>query len=1153
MEGRRRRSSLLACAALGGLLVVAGCVGSEPERLVMGTDVEAVPVAESAEIRIELFDDLDTPVPGAVVRLSAATPGTVLSADEVVTGPAGAASVTLTAATRVGENRVEAVHGDLSASLVVPGVAGPPAGFAVTADPARTVNGGAVAVGVTVTDRFDNPVPDVAVGLEAAPAPAGLDIPGGETDGAGSLTRMFTTALEPGDNRVQVTVANLPPQTLVVPARRLSRLAVRPERAELVAGDTLSFEAVGFDDDGGELGVRPEWTLAGGIGALEPTGRFTAETAGRGQVRAEVAGVVASSELTVASGPPLSLEVLPAELRIESGETVALRAVARDVGGNAVAPAGAVQWALTADVGDLDGSGGFTARRVGEATVAASAGGLRGEARVEVTPGRLVTIALAPRDLTVASGTEHQFRAVGQDPGGNPVPMTPTWSLSDALGELDDTGRFRAVRAGTARLVVASGRVAASTEIEVVPGPLESIAVSPARAEVAAGTSAVFSAEGRDAAGNSVAVEPVWELSSPVGRIDAGGALTGGRLGPAQVVARFGEVSGAADVHVVPGALTSLTVEPRTATVAAGASQRFAVTAVDVAGNRVSVEPAWRVSAGEGRIDADGTFSGTAAGVVSVAAAVEDLSVEAAVEVVPGPLASIEVTPRRLDIAAGAAQAFEAAGRDALGNERSITPVWTVTGGVGTIGGQDGRLAAVTAGAGSVVATAGALSGVAEVTVVPGPLAAIDLDVPAVVQVGGMRPLGWTGADANGNVVELSPEWEVAGGVGSVDAEGRFVATMPGTGRITARSGGVSAEAPVRVRPGPLAELRIARDPDRAGVTAGEEIRLSAEGRDENGHEVDVEPRWEIVRGAGSVDDAGRFVPTRAGPAAVRVTSGRLVAEAEVDVAPGPLASIVVAPARADVASGTTRAFSAAGRDAWDNLVDIDPDWSVTYGVGDLDAEGRFTGTMVGTGVVSATVGGVVGTADVATTPGALARLEVQPAGRDVQSGELLQFQTTGLDARGNIVTDYPLEWRVSGDVGTIEPARGIFTALAAGSGQVLARSSGVEGSTAVRVVPGDPSADTSTVEVSPASVPAGGDAAEVTVTVRDAFRNPVAGVSVRVRSSRAADAVRPAEAATGADGAVRLRITSSTAGRSALRVTAGTVELASPPPIEFR
>ena len=1154
MEGRRRRSSLLACAAVSGLLAVAGCVGSEPERLTIDAEVEAIPVGESAQIRIELRDNLNTPVPGAAIRLSTDTPGTVLSAEEVVTGAAGTAGVTLTAANRAGENRIEAVAGDLSASLVVSGMPGPPASVAVTAEPARTVNGGTVILAVAVADRFGNPVSGVAVGLEAAPAAAALDLPGGETDSAGSLTRTFTTAAEPGANRVQVTVAGLPPQTLVVPTRRLSRLTVRPERAELVAGDTLNFEAFGFDDDGGELGVRTEWTLAGGVGMLEPSGRFTAGTAGQGRVRAEVGGIAASSALTVVSGPPRRIEVLPAEARVESGETVALRAVARDAGGNAVAPGETVQWVLTPDVGDLDDRGVLTARRVGEATVTAAAGDLRGEARVEVTAGRLVTIALEPRDPTVASGTERQFRAVGQDPGGNEVPMTPTWSLSDAIGELDDTGRFRAVRAGTARLVVASGRVAASTVIQVVPGPLESIAVSPAQAEVPAGTTTAFTAVGRDAAGNEVAIEPVWELSLAVGQIDAGGVLTGGRVGPAQVVARSGEVSGSADVRVVSGALTSLSVAPSTATVGAGSSQRFVLTGVDVAGNRVTVESAWSLSAGEGRIDAGGVFVGTVAGAVTLAASVGDRSVEAAVQVTAGPLASIAVTPRVLDIASGSVQAFEATGRDALGNERSITPAWTVSGGVGNIGMRDGRLTAITAGVGSVVATAGALSGVAEVRVAPGPLAAIGLDAPAEVRVGEARPVEWTGADANGNAVVLRPEWEVTGGVGRVDAEGRFFAATPGSGRIVARSGGVSAEAPVRVRPGPLAELRIVRDPARAEVTAGEPIRLSAVGQDGDGHAVDVEPRWEIVRGAGSIDGAGQFVPTRAGPAVVRVTSGSLAAEAAVNVAPSPLASIVVAPARANVASESTQAFSAAGRDAYGNLVDIDPDWSVTYGVGSLDAEGRFSGTTAGTGVVSATVGGVVGTADVTTTPGRLAVLAVEPAGPEVRSGELLQFRTAGFDARGNTVAGYAVEWRVSGDVGTVETARGIFTALAAGTGQVVVTSNGVEGTTDVRVVPGSPSAATSTVEVSPGAVPAGGEAAfELTVTVRDAFSNPVAGAPVRVVSSRAADSIRPVESTTGADGRVLLRISSGTAGRSTLRVTAGTVVLVSPPPLEFR
>ena len=1158
MNERCRRNSLLICAAASGLLALVGCVGSEAERLEIEAEVEALPAGESAQVRIELLDNLNTPVPSQVIRLSTDTPGTALSAEEVVTGAAGTASVTLTASNQAGENRIEAVAGDLTASLVVPGLPGPPASVAVAADPERTVIGGTVILAVAVADRFGNPVPDVPVELQAADG-SGPGLAGGETDNAGSLTRPFTTAPDPGDNRVEVSVAGLPPQTLVVPARRLSRLTVRPEGAEVVAGDTVTFEATGYDDDGGELGVRPQWTLAGGIGALEPSGTFTAGTAGRGRVRAAVGGVEASSALTVVAGPARRIEVLPAEMRVESGERVTLRAVARDAGGNAVAldpndPGATVQWSLTPDVGDLDDRGGLTAGRAGEATVVAAAGDLRGEARVEVTPGPLVTIALEPVDPTVVSGAERQFRAVGQDAGGNAVPLTPTWSLSDAIGELDDSGRFRGVRAGTARLVVAFGRVAASTVIEVVPGPLESIAVSPAQAEVPAGTTTAFVAVGRDAAGNELAIEPVWGLSSAVGQIDPGGELTGGPAGQAQVVARSGEVTGTADVRVVPGALTGLAVAPRTATVVAGSSQRFAVTGVDGVGNRVPVEPAWSLSAGEGRIEAGGTFVGTAAGLITLVAAWEDLSVEAMIRVTAGPLATIAVIPPVLDIAAGAVQAFEATGRDALGNERPMTPSWTVTGGVGTIGTRNGRLTAIATGSGSVVATAGGLSGVAEVRVGPGPLASIDLEAPADVQVGEARPVDWTGADANGNEVVIRPEWEVTGGVGRVDAEGRFVAASPGSGRIIARAGGVSAEAPVQVSPGPLAELRIVRDSDRAEVPAGERIQLSAVGSDRDGHVVDVEPRWEIVRGAGTIDAGGQFVPTRAGPAAIRVASGSLAAEAAVNVAPGPLAAIVVAPARANVASDTTQAFTAAGRDAYGNLVDIDPDWSVTYGVGGMDAEGRFRGTMVGAGVVSATAGGVVGTADIATTPGALAVLEVRPAVPEVRSGELLQFRTAGFDARGNAVAGYAVEWQVSGDVGTVDLARGIFTALAAGTGQVRARSNGVEGTTEVRVVPGDPSAATSTVAVSPAAVAAGGGAAaEITVTVRDAFNNPVAGVPVRILSSRAADRIRPVESMTAAAGVARLQITSGIAGRSSLRVTAGTVELASPPPVEFR
>ncbi|MEE2637168.1 MAG: Ig-like domain-containing protein [Acidobacteriota bacterium] len=89
---------------------------------------------------------------------------------------------------------------------------------------------------------------------------------------------------------------------------------------------------------------------------------------------------------------------------------------------------------------------------------------------------------------------------------------------------------------------------------------------------------------------------------------------------------------------------------------------------------------------------------------------------------------------------------------------------------------------------------------------------------------------------------------------------------------------------------------------------------------------------------------------------------------------------------------------------------------------------------------------------------------------------------------------------------------------------------------------------------VSPVFVPADGQTvAVVTVTVREAFDNPVPEVVVSVMSSRAADMVVSLEPTSDADGVVRARVTSQTAGQSTLTVSAGTELLISPAPVDFR
>jgi uncharacterized delta-60 repeat protein len=81
-----------------------------------------------------------------------------------------------------------------------------------------------------------------------------------------------------------------------------------------------------------------------------------------------------------------------------------------------------------------------------------------------------------------------------------------------------------------------------------------------------------------------------------------------------------------------------------------------------------------------------------------------------------GALASIAVTPNPLTIGPGGTQQFTAAGKDGYNNAVSIAPVWSVTGGIGTVN-SSGLFTAVTVGSGAVVAASGSISGSASVTV----------------------------------------------------------------------------------------------------------------------------------------------------------------------------------------------------------------------------------------------------------------------------------------------------------------------------------------------------------------------------------------------------------------------------------------------------
>ena len=207
----------------------------------------------------------------------------------------------------------------------------------------------------------------------------------------------------------------------------------------------------------------------------------------------------------------------------------------------------------------------------------------------------------------------------------------------------------------------------------------------------------------------------------------------GYKSGTANVSVEVGEET-IADIKLAPG-VTSVSVEPTSVSI--GLESTATLTATVTYGNNTtdndvdwfsSDESVARVSSSSAAV-----VTGMASGSTTITATANKdttKSATAAITVVAPTLASIEVVPDPVTIVLGNTQQFTAVGKDADGIVISVTPVWSVTGGIGSIT-TDGLFSAMTTGNSTVVATSGSKSDSASVTVTLGPVSSTNSTVMA--------------------------------------------------------------------------------------------------------------------------------------------------------------------------------------------------------------------------------------------------------------------------------------------------------------------------------------------------------------------------------------------------------------------------------------
>lgn len=675
--------------------------------------------------------------------------------------------------------------------------AGPLATITVTPNPVSVKRSVAQQFFATGTDAQGNVVPIAAVWSVAA--------------GGGSInsaTGLFTAGTSDGTytNTVVATVGSVSgAATVIVSNIAVATITVSPTPISVSGGAKQQFTAVAKDASGNVIAFTPVWDIVASGGTIDAaTGLFTAGgVAGTftGTIRATSGAVHGLATVVVTAGAVASLTLSPTSATLITNATQQFTVTAKDASGIVltVTPT----WSVVAGGGTISSTGLFQAGASPNTytnTVKCVVGSLSVFATVTVTVGALATIVITPNPSSCTAGGSIGFTATGYDAAGGIVSITPTWSIVASGGSINSgTGQFTAgVTLGTFPNTVkaTSGGINGFATVVVGGGPLATLTLSPPAASVAVGATQQFVGVGKDVAGNTAVITPVWSLGSsiptdstysavptvsgsssvstftfPTGKTYPVGSIVTLRAGTVGqqswsytlLAPQTGEFIATAFAALVAGTAGFSSTQPT--------SQSVQVTA----GYNYTGYASLSTTAAGGKIDNNGLFTaGTTPSFGSsiVKLASGSIVASASVTVTPGAPAMITLTPSSASVQVLQSQQFGATVRDAFGNVCTgvaVTWVASITEWGNTINANGLYTAGTLAVNDIVTASAGSAQASVPVTVTAAPAAMAGVAVrislnplDSSVHAGDTISYTATAYDAYNNVVSgLTFSWYV--------------------------------------------------------------------------------------------------------------------------------------------------------------------------------------------------------------------------------------------------------------------------------------------------------------------------------------------------------------------------------------------------------
>jgi len=676
---------------------------------------------------------------------------------------------------------------------------------------------------------------------------------------------------------------------------------------------------------------------------------------------------------------------------------------------------------------------------------------------------QVATIVVTPSTSTLAINAQLPLQAQVQDGSGAVVPdAAVTWTVQDpTIVSVSASGVVTALAIGTSQVAAnALGKSGLAT-ITVTRTPVANVAVLPNRVDATVGSTTQLSAVAYDGSGNALSDRAIsWSSSNQaVATVSAAGLVTAVAAGTATITAASEGKTSTSTITVAQGAVAKVVVSPNPVTMVAGQSAQLALSTRDAAGNVITGKSAiWSSSnTAVATVASNGTVKALTAGKTTITATVDGISGTTALTVSNIPVGSISLAPTTASVTTGSSTTLTATVKDANGavvTDRVVS--WRSSNALIATVSQAGVVTGVAPGTATITATSETKSANATITVTLVPVSDVQVDPPTVsIPARQTATLTATLTDANGTVLTNRPvTWSTSDAqVATVSQAGVVTGVTAGTATISAKSGAATGTSAITVTPPPVQSVTVS--PPTLSLTQGQTGSLSATVVDVTGATVSSPSvGWSSKDPAIATVDPNTGVVTAVavGSTTIDATSGGKTGSSTVTIGPPPIVSVTISPSSSSVTAGQTVSLTATVTDAIGNAVTSS---TVTWTSDDAQiADPQSTGTTTanvttskaGTATITASVGGVQGTATITVDPGASATVTVTGPSKNLKPGSTMQLTAAALDSQGNVLPNQSFFWSSSNLIVAQVSSSGVVSAIRNGNVTITAYSTLIAG-----------------------------------------------------------------------------------------------------------